>query len=82
MVEKQVVALQKSIEYSDETIAQKIDDMKKCVGNAEGRFASLERSLPERLHRRDERQGGTTAMINELMGAINVRIGRIESATR
>ena len=82
MVEKQVMALQKTIEYADGTIAQKIDEMKNCVGNVEGKFTILERSLPERLHQMDERQGGTTAMINDLMGAINVRIERIESATR
>ena len=65
----------------EDTVANingKVDTMKAFVQDVEGRFTQLERALPERMHKIEERQEYVVVLINGITTSITEKIKEIE----
>ena len=55
-LEKALTHVQQVVVDTNEEVNKKVDTMKAFVQEVEGRFGQLEKSLPERIHKGEERQ--------------------------
>ena len=76
--EESLESVKKVIEETHNGINVKVDQMKGCVLEVEGRFTQLERDVPERIHALEVTEETTRILINELATSIRLKFNELE----
>ena len=77
-LEKALTHVQQVVVDTNEEINRKVDTMKAFVQEVEGRFGQLEKALPERIHKGEERQEYFVTLLNNMGNSIHERFLQIE----
>ena len=62
MLENKIAALELSLTQNSNEMQQKVEHMRRFVGEVESRFAQIESAVPQRCHNIEERQAGQVTL--------------------
>lgn len=77
-LERALTHVQQVVVDTNEEVNKKVDTMKAFVQEVERRFGQLEKSLPERIHKGEERQEYVVTLLNNMGKYIIDRFQQIE----
>ena len=82
LLENKIAALELSLAQNSTEMQQKVEHMRRFVGEVESRFGQIESAVPQRCHNIEERQAGQVTLVNEMAQQIARKFDELEELIR